>query len=155
MKNLNISRSSHAMPDQKVFRIIILEDSEFFNDLLTRQLEHYAAILSMEKNCRFEIHSYTSPSDFIRNLKNDTGVAFVDYYLGNGITGADMIKKIREKCWDCKIVIVSQARNVKITSLAATDASIDFIFKDINVLPKCCFILEDSVDSSFSRYELN
>ena len=155
MKGLNISRFKQTISGQKVFRIVILEDSEFFNELLTRQIEHYADILAMEKNCRFEIQSYTSENDFIRNLKNDTDIAFVDYYLGNGITGSDMIKKIRERCWDCKVVIVSQVRNIKTISIPLKDETIDFVFKDNNALPKCCFILEDIVNLGFSHHELN
>ena len=155
MKGLNISRFKQTILEQKVFRVLILEDSEIFNEMLTRQIEHYATILAMEKNCRFEIQSYTSPDDFIRNLKNDTDIAFVDYYLENGITGSDMIQKIRERCWDCKVVIVSQIRNIKTISIPLSDETIDFVFKDTNVLSKCCFILEDIVNSSFPPHELN
>lgn len=155
MKRLNIFRFKQAILGPKVFRIAILEDNEFFNDMLTRQIEDFTAILAMEKNCRFEISSYTSPNDFIRNLKNDTDIVFVDYYLGNGVTGSDMIKKIRERCWDCKVVVVSQVRNIKTISIPLKDETIDFVFKDTNALPNCCFILEDIVNMGFSHHELN
>ena len=147
MKRLNIFRHKQNFQKQKVFRLMILEDNELFNDILTRQLEHYTAMLAMERNCSFEIHSYTSSNDFIRNLRNDTDIAFIDYFLENGITGSDIIKKINERCWECKIIIVSQIRNIRTKLLS--DEAVDFVFKDINALPQCCIILEDAVDSNF------
>ncbi|HET7818639.1 MAG TPA: response regulator [Bacteroidia bacterium] len=143
------------MSEQKTFRIVIMEDDEFFNDVLTHKLEQYTAILGIEKNCNFEIHSYTSAKDCLRNLKNNIDVAFVDYYLGNGITGYDIVKKIKEKCWDCKIVILSQVRNIKTTSLSLNEGAIDFILKDTNVLPKTCLILDDIVSSIQNPPSLN
>lgn len=150
MKRLTIPQVKQNVQYQKVFRLMILEDNELYNDVLTHQLEYYTAVLAIEKNCRFEIHSFTSPNDFIRNLRNDTDIAFVDYYLGNGVTGSDIIKKIKERCWECKVVIVSQARNIKTTFLPVVDEAIDFVFKDMNALPQCCFLLENVVDSNYS-----
>jgi DNA-binding NtrC family response regulator len=149
MKHLSISRARQNWREhQKIFKVIILEDNELFNDVLTRQIEYYTTTLGMERDCLFEVHSYTSPADFIRNLRNDTDIAFVDYYLENGITGSDMVEKIRERCWDCKVVIVSQKRNLATASVHMTDETIDFVFKDNQALPKCCVILESIVDSN-------
>ncbi len=155
MKPLNISHFKPNLKEQKTFRILVLEDSDFFNKMLTRQLEHYTTILGMEKNCKFEIVSYTSATDCLRNLKNDTDIAFVDYYLGDGINGADVVQEIKERCWDCKIIVMSQVKNLKTTSISLAEGAIDFIFKDSNALPKSCFILEDIVNSSLSHHELN
>ena len=143
------------MKAQKTFRIIILEDSEFFNAILTQQIEYFTSTLAMEKNCRFEIQSYTSAGKCLQNLKNNTDIAFVDYYLGNGITGSDMVKKIRERCLSCKVVILSQIKDIKTSSISITDKAIDFIFKDANALPKSCFILKDMVNSCLSPHAMN
>lgn len=140
---------------KKLFRIVVLEDSEFFNSLLTKQLEDYTNMLALERNCIFEIQSYTSPNDCIRNLKNNIDIAFVDYYLGNGVTGFDMLKKIREKCKDCKVVIISQVKNIKTKAISITDGVLDFVFKDVNALPKSCFIVEEIVESKIAHYQKN
>lgn len=155
MKNLNMIRSQLYAGGQKVFKIAILEDSELFNDILTRQIEYFTRTLAMERNFTFEIRTYTSPSDFVRNLKNDTDIAFVDYYLGDGVTATEIIHKIRERCWDCKVVIVSQVRNIKTISIPLMDETIDFIYKDGRALSRCCFILEDLVNSGLTQHELN
>ena len=141
--------------EKKVFRIIVLEDSEFFNNMLTKQIDYFTSILAMEKNCRFEIQSCVSTTDFLRNLKHETDIAFVDYYLENGITGADMIEKIKEQCWDCKVVVISQEKNIRNTVMSSIDEGVDFVFKDLQSLPKCCFILEDIFNGRFSSHQLN
>lgn len=153
--NIPIIKQKAMKDERKTFRIVVLEDSEFFNNLLTRQLEQYTSMLAMERNCRFEIQSYTSPADCLRNLKNNTDIAFVDYYLGNGVTGFDVLKKIRQKCWDCKVIIISQAKNLKTKAISVSEGVMDFIFKDVNALPRSCFILEDIVNSRISPQQSN
>lgn len=157
LKEINnaVIRNKIMKLEKKTFRIVVLEDSEFFNDLLTKQLEQYTGMLAMERNCLFEIHSYTSPADFIRNLKNDTDIAFVDYYLGNGVTGLDILKKIRQKCWDCKVVILSQARNIKTAAISRSVGVTDFIFKDVNALPRSCFIIDDLAQVGIAPHQNN
>jgi DNA-binding NtrC family response regulator len=137
--------------EKKIFRILVLEDNEIFNDLLSKQLEQYTSSLAMHKSCLFDIQSFTSSSDCLRNLKNDTDIAFVDYYLENGVTGSDILKKIKEKCWDCKVIIISRVKSSKTSITAISEGAMDFIFKDINALPKSCFIVEDIVDSRLAH----
>jgi DNA-binding NtrC family response regulator len=139
------------MEDQKqLFRIVVVEDSEFFNNLLTRQLQNYVDTLALDNNCRFEIQSYTSAADALRNLNEDTDIAFVDYYLGNGFTADDVLDKFKQKCRNCKVVVISQVRNMKTSIMSISKGAIDFIFKDINALPRACFIVEDLVDQKLA-----
>ncbi len=125
---------------------MILEDSNFYNNLLTRQLEKYTNAIAMDKKCDFEIRSFTSPPDFVRNLEVDTDIAFVDYYLGNGITGSEIIKKIKLHCKDCKIIIISQSQSVKASILTLNEGAKDYVYKDNYALSNSCFIVEDIVN---------
>lgn len=133
--------------DRQLFRIVVLEDSEFFNDVMTKQLKRYARILSLNKGCDFDIESYTSASDCLRNMKEDTAIAFVDYYLGNGITAIDILRKIRRKCVDCKVIVISQVRNIRMSAITLTEGASEFLFKDAQVFPRACLILEDIINS--------
>lgn len=135
---------------KKVFRILVIEDSEFFNKLLTRQLQHFADTLALQKGCQFEIRSFTSASDGLRNLDKKTDLAFVDYYLGNGMTADKVLEKIKEQCRECQVVIISQVRNLKTSILTLTKGALDFIFKDLHALPTACFILEDMVNKKLA-----
>ncbi|HEY6160861.1 MAG TPA: response regulator [Bacteroidia bacterium] len=139
---------------KKIFRIVVVEDSEFFNNLLTRQLRHYTEALALEKNCRFEVQSFTNASDCLRNINSETDIAFVDFYLGSGLTADDVLEKFKKRCKDCKVVIMSQVRNLKTSIMTMAKGALDFIFKDIHALPRACFLVEEIVDKKL-RYRNN
>jgi DNA-binding NtrC family response regulator len=136
--------------EQKIFRIVVVEDSEFFNMVLTKQLENYVEGLALERNCKFEIQSFTSASDCMRNMDEETDIAFVDFYLGNGITAVDILEKFKQKCKDCKVIVISQVRNMKTSIMTLAKGALDFIFKDLNALAKACFLVEELVNQKLS-----
>lgn len=129
--------------EKKIFRIVVVEDSEFFNSILTRQLQNYVDALALEMNCKFEIQSFTSAHDCLRNMNEETDLAFVDFFLGNGVTAVDMLEKFKQKCKDCKVIVISQVRNMRTSILTITKGALDFIFKDVNALPRACFLVEE------------
>ncbi len=135
---------------QKTFKIVVLEDNEFYNRLLTKQLQNYTDIIAAQKNYSFEVSSYLHAVDCLTNFKADTDVAFIDYYLGD-ITGLEIIKKIKEKCPDCKIIIISQVRNVKTTRATLAEGALEYIFKDRNALARSCFIVEDIINAAQNK----
>jgi DNA-binding NtrC family response regulator len=132
---------------KKIFRIVILDDSEFFNNIFYRQLNEFTKVLSNEKNCEIEVYSFTTTADFMRNLKEDTDIAFVDYYLGNGTTGLDIMKRIQAITPQCKVIIVSQVNSIRLAALSYQEGIVDFILKDLHTFAKSCAIIEDYVNS--------
>lgn len=135
------------MEDKKQFKIVVLEDNEFFNHLLTRKLENFTEELAMDKNdCEFEIQSFTNARDCVQNINPDTDVAFVDYYLDN-TTALDLLQKIKEKCRKCKIIIISQIDNLKTAYQTMLEGAYEFILKDQRALSKTTEIVEDLVNS--------
>lgn len=136
-------------PKKNILKIAILDDSDFYNRIITKQLESYTKGLSLEKNFEFNIESYAHADDFIRNLKDDIDIAFVDYYLGSGVTGFDVLQLIKKKCNDCKVVIISQARNELTTIKTLSNGAAGFIFKDKNALANTCFFVEHEVNKKF------
>jgi DNA-binding NarL/FixJ family response regulator len=131
----------------KRYRITVLEDNEFYNRLLSKQLKNYTDIISAQKNYDFEISSFMSPHDFLANLKEDTDIAFVDFYLGS-LTALEIITKIREKCRDCKIIVISQVRNPQSMYNTISLGALEFIYKDTAALARSCFIVEDIINST-------
>lgn len=121
----------------------MLEDSSFYNNILTRQLERYTKAIGEDKNVEFQIQGYTSPTDFLRNMKEDIDIAFVDYYLGNGVTGAQILKQVRKIAKNCKVIIISQSESVKASLLTLKEGAKDFIHKDRDALLKSCLIVEE------------
>ncbi len=137
-------------PKKNLLKIAVLDDSDFYNRIITKQLESYTQGLSIEKNFDFNIESYAHADDFIRNLKDDIDIAFVDYYLGSGVTGFDVLQIINKKCKHCKVVIISQARNELTTIKTLSNGASAFILKDKNALAKTCFFVEHEINKKFS-----
>jgi len=131
------------MNTQRPFRIIILEDNEFYNNLLTRQLKNYTDAIAMDKGYDIDIESYTNASDCIRNLKPDTDVAILDYYLGDSKNAMDILKVIKQKSPNCKVVIISQVRNIKTSFETLNEGAYTFIYKDRDALMQACMFVED------------
>ncbi|MFZ5554398.1 MAG: response regulator [Bacteroidota bacterium] len=136
---------------KQIFKIVVLEDSSFYNNILTRQLEYYTNAIAMDKKCEFNIQSFTSSVDFVRNLQPDIDIAFVDYYLGNGVTGSQIIREIKKVCKNCKIIIISQSRSMRTGTMTLTEGAKDYIYKDKHALSKSCFIVEDIVNDRLMR----
>jgi len=129
-----------------IFKIVVVEDNSFYNNVLTRQLKNYTDAIAQDKDVEFEIQSYTSAADFVRNLKEDIDVVFLDYYLGNGVNGLYIIKQIKKLCKDCKIIIISQSQSLNAGVLTLNEGAHDYIYKDKNALSKSCLIMEEIVN---------
>lgn len=130
---------------RKKCHIVVLDDSEFYNMLLTRQLENYTRGIQLEDEVDFTIDSYTSAKECMDRVKDNTSIAFIDYYLGNGITGSDVMRKIRQKSRNCKVIILSQTYSVKTALKTITEGAVEFILKDKLALSRCCFLIDDYV----------
>lgn len=137
------------MPLKKI-KITILDDSEFYNRLLTKQLTNYTDVIAAQKNIFFEISSFINTVDFIANFKSDTDIAFVDFYLGN-TTALEIIDRIKSKSSDCKIIVISQLRNTNTSIQTINKGAFEYIQKDPNALAKSCFIVEDIINSNGNR----
>ncbi|MBA3681222.1 MAG: response regulator [Bacteroidetes bacterium] len=127
------------------FNVIVLEDSDFYNSILTRQLQTYTDSIAVDKHFSYDIQSYTNIKDCIRNLKPETDIAFLDYYLNDG-NALDVMKKIKQKCENCKIIILSQIKNIKTSLQTLNEGASDFICKDRHALARCCYILEEIIN---------
>jgi len=133
---------------KRQFKIVVLEDNEFYNTMLTRQLKKFTDELGIERGYDFEIDSYTNAHDCIRNLKSETDIAILDYYLGESMNALEILQKIKEKCSHCKVIIISQFRNIKTYYQTLNQGAYHFIFKDGNALSNSCMVVGDIVKES-------
>ena len=131
---------------KKQFKIVVLEDNEFYNNILTRQLKSYTDEMPAGKGCSFDFESYTNANDCMRNLKPDTDIAIIDYYLGESKNAMDILKVIREQCKNCKVIIISQFKNIKTYYETLNNGAYHFIFKDNQALAKSCYVIEDIIN---------
>jgi DNA-binding NarL/FixJ family response regulator len=133
------------MKDGKLIKIMVIEDNEMYNALLTKKLQQYTESLSLDTNYTFEVSSFTSLPDFIRNIKEDIDIVFMDYFLVKNITALDILAKIKQICNDCRIFVVSRTEDKDIIHKIYENGIDDFIFKDKYALAHCCFLLKKAV----------
>ena len=127
---------------EKQYKIVILDDDNFYASLMQKQLEQYAYLLAMNNHCKFKVNAYTRFSDFMVDLEKDTDLIFLDYYLSEEITGDRLVKQINEKCAGCKTVIISNNRNKDTAWLSIINGADGFIHKDKTALSRSCFMIE-------------
>jgi len=139
------------MKSPRTFKIIVLEDSDFYNNLLTRQLQNYISEMAIDKGFDFDIQSYTNVNDCLRNLRPDTDIAIVDYYLNDSKNALDILKVIKEKCDDCKVLIISKSRNIKTSDETITEGASHFIYKDQYALAQSCVIVEEIINERLAQ----
>jgi DNA-binding NtrC family response regulator len=94
----------------------------------------------------FDIQSYTNVNDCMRNLNSDTDIAFVDYYLSDSKNALDILKKIKQKCDHCKVIVISQVKNIKTSLQTIKEGASDFICKDRFALTRSCYIVEHIIN---------
>lgn len=130
------------MKDRNLIKIFVMEDNEMYNSLLTKKLQLYTQTLSLDTNYTFEIFSYVSLADFIKNLQEDADIVFLDYYLVKNITALDIYNKVKETCKNCKIFIISRTRDTNIINKVFENGIDDFIFKDKYALAHSCYLVK-------------
>ncbi len=72
--------------------VLVVEDNEYYNSLLSRTLQKSGNNLQLKHDCQVKIHSFTNAGECISmimsgDLGNNDIIAFIEYYIGNGITG--------------------------------------------------------------------
>jgi CheY-like chemotaxis protein len=134
------------MKTAKQIKIVILEDNEFYNAVLTKQLQNFTEGISHFKKIHFDIQSFTYAQDCIRNLKEDVDIVFSDYYLGNGVTASDVLEQIKNSCIECKFVVLSQTSDEIIIQGLLNKGAFAVLHKDKDSLSKSCMVIEEILD---------
>lgn len=138
----------------KKISILVVEDNEYFNAILTHELDIYARDLQIIRDFHYEIVNFTNVKKCIEAIKeNKFGhtqvIAFVNYYLGDGINGAMVMKKLLAQNPENKVIIMSQTQNGKISGENKNLGAYEFIFKNNDAPFKCCLVLEQIISSNF------
>ncbi|HKC67419.1 MAG TPA: response regulator [Bacteroidia bacterium] len=142
------------MKTQSHFKIVVLEDSEFYNNILSKKLHNYIKPISLDKEYSFDIQSYTNLNDCLYNLHADTDIAFVDFYLGDSKNALYVLKKIKQKCSNCKVVVISQSKSTATELQTINEGAVDFISKDNDALMRSCYIAEDIINERLNAAHL-
>ncbi len=135
---------------RKTINVLVVEDDEYFNKLLGSTLKNCMGSDHKKRSFRFRFHLFKNADDCIRKIRsldlseNDL-IAFVDYYLGDGINGTHIIKILKELTFNCTAVLLSQSKGVKEKTYPGLYDY--FVLKDKSAPALCCLFLEQYLDN--------
>lgn len=135
---------------KKTINVMVVEDDEYFNMLLGNTLKNCTITDHKRRSYRFRFHSFLNADECVRRIRsldlaNDDLIAFVDYYLGDGINGTHIIKILKDLTFNCTSVLLSQSKGVKEKTYPGLYDY--FILKDKSAPALCCLFLEQYLDN--------
>jgi len=110
---------------KKKLNVVVLEN-QVLNSRLVKELRHYTTGAGSNKY-KLNIYTYTSVADCVGNLKKNTDLLFTDYRLHDK-TALDLLPEIKQRCSKCKIVVMSDAKNLTV-SLLFREGITGFLYK--------------------------
>jgi len=136
---------------QKI-NVLIVEDNEYYNSLIFNALQQSTHFVERKMKYQLVLHSFVDSSDCIRKIEsrefidNDV-IAFVDYNMGNGVSGAQIIRLLKKENCNTLAVLLSHSRTVEERS---TQNNYDFsVIKDTFAPALCRLYLDQYIENKF------
>jgi DNA-binding NtrC family response regulator len=107
-----------------ITRIFVVEDNEFFSQLIKQKLE---------SNDQNEVTLFNNGDDFRGNLHLNPDIVVLDYNLPNA-TGIDLLKEIKNFNDQIKTILISGQEKVDVVIEAFENGAEEYINKDDNAL---------------------
>ena len=149
----NITGTLNLSTMKKTINVLVIEDNEYYNNLLSNALQQSINSILLGGEYRLILRSFTNAAEYIRRIKSQElecsdAIVFLDYYLGNGINAAHIIRLLKEQSCDTMVVLLSQSKSVKENNnLTHYDY---FVLKD-NLAPALCSLyLRQFIENKFS-----
>jgi CheY-like chemotaxis protein len=135
---------------KKTINILVVEDNEYFNNLLLKELKQCIHNKWITADYRYIFQSYTDPVDLISRIKSNyfrdnSSIAFIDYYLGPRVNGSQIIKMLKEQTGDISIVLLSHSKSVR--DQVSSKNYDYFILKDNSATALCRLCLEQYLEN--------
>jgi DNA-binding NarL/FixJ family response regulator len=132
-------------PNNHSFRVAIVEDNELYNHLLSTGLKNHIKSLRDAGKLNIKVDSYLKAKSAFTELDETVDILFLDYYLGDSITGLEILKKIKQLNPNCKVIIMSQINNSKTSKDTLNEGADDFIYKDPMAIATSCHIAAKTI----------
>jgi two-component system response regulator AtoC len=104
---------------QGAFRVVVVEDNEWYNKLLVH---------SLSLNPDFEVESYSCGKDFLEHITHNPDVVTLDYRLPD-MNGDALLKKIKAYNEDIEVIVISEQENVATAVALLQAGAYDYIVK--------------------------
>lgn len=139
------------METRQHYKIVIMEDNDFYNKIVSRYLKNYLDNLALSKGFTFDMQSFTSYDDFARNFTTDTTVVLTDYYLNDGYNALHVLEQVRKLDSSAKVVVLSQMQNMFTSIYPLLEGACEFIHKDKKALEKSAYVIEEIISEKMKE----
>lgn len=117
------------------FEVVIIEDNQLVNTLLTRALDSTIKSIYNLKNIEIKFASYKNGGDFLaylekREQNSSKLIVFSDYHLEEDMNGSKILSSIKQKFADATVIIMSDSPNQQIPIDAKNLGAHCFLSKD-------------------------
>jgi two-component system response regulator AtoC len=111
------------MSDPNKFRIFVVEDDEWYRELLG---------FNLELNPDYEITKFEDGTSFLKELHQNPDVVTLDYRLPD-MEGAEILKKIKEFNPDIEVIAISEQENIDTAVQLLKMGAYDYISKGSDI----------------------
>jgi len=132
--------------------VLVVEDNEYYNNLIFNALQQSTHFVKRKMKYKLVLHSFVDSFDCMKKIEsrefidNDV-VAFVDYNMDNGISGAQIIRLLKKENNNTLAVLLSQSRSVEERSI---QNNYDFyVIKDTFAPALCRLYLDQYIENKF------
>jgi CheY-like chemotaxis protein len=137
---------------QKI-NVLVVEDNEYYNNMIFNALQQSIHFVQQKMKYQLVLHSFVDLFDCMRKIEsrefidNDV-VAFVDYNMGNEISGAQIIRQLKKENSNTLAILLSQSLAIEERS---TQNNYDFcVIKDTFAPALCRLYLDQFIENKFS-----
>lgn len=111
------------MPDEAKFRIFVVEDDEWFRELL---------VYHLELNPDHEVRAFGTGKALLKELHHHPDAITLDYRLPD-FEGADLLRRIRTDAPETEVVVISEQDNVETAVGLLKMGAYDYISKGTDI----------------------
>ena len=104
---------------EKHFQVFVVEDNDWYNQLLVHTLS---------LNPDFQVHSFNNGGDCLDNLDRGPDVITLDYRLPD-MTGIDVLRRIKNVNPDIQVIMISEQADINVVVDLLKEGAYDYIVK--------------------------
>ena len=123
----------------------VLDDNPFYATFLEHQLEQYFAKHFAEFADNISITSYTDTQQYLDAIPASGSISLIDFYLGEGVTGIDLLPEIKKRSAACRVIIMTTENNLEALANCLDTNVAGFVFKDESTVSLCHPIFEKEI----------
>lgn len=133
------------MEKNYITRIFLIDDDEMYRMIIKD---------SIEQNDLYDVQVFSSGEDFFNHIHENPDVVIIDYTLP-GMSGIEILKKIKEYNTDISTIILSGQDKVEVVVDAYNNGANNYIIKSDRVIVELNHAIKNLSSNSNLRKEVN